>query len=145
MGFLSLDGTFWLQLINFAIFFAILNVVFLKPVGRAVAKRREYIDGLTRGYDAASAELRELQGEIEGKRVAARRDAEGVISKARAASSNEAAAIATDYSARAQATVESAHQTVASELQAARANEDAAVGELSALIVGRVLAGEKRA
>lgn len=145
MGFLSLDGTFWLQLINFAIFFAILNVVFLKPVGRAVAKRREYIDGLTRGYDAASAELRELQGEIEGKRVAARRDAEGLISKARAASSNEAAAIATDYSARAQATVESAHQTVASELQAARANEDAAVGELSALIVGRVLAGEKRA
>ena len=144
MGFLSLDGTFWLQLINFAIFFAILNVVFLKPVGRAVAKRREYIDGLTRGYDAASAELRELQGEIEGKRIAARRDAEGVISKARAASSNETAAIAADYSTRVQTAVEEAHQKVAGELQAARTNEDAAVGELSALILGRVFSGGTR-
>jgi F0F1-type ATP synthase membrane subunit b/b' len=38
--FLSLDGTFWFQLVNFAIFFAILNVVFLRPVGEAIKKRR---------------------------------------------------------------------------------------------------------
>ena len=32
--FLSLDGTLVVQLINFAIFFALLSVVFLRPVGR---------------------------------------------------------------------------------------------------------------
>nr|MDQ6929866.1 ATP synthase F0 subunit B [Candidatus Eremiobacteraeota bacterium] len=96
MGFLSVDGTFWIQLINFAIFFAILNAVFLKPVGRALAKRRAYIDSLREGYDAANGELARLQSEMEGKRAAARREAEATLSKARATASNETAALATD-------------------------------------------------
>ena len=39
MGFLSIDwhGTALVQLLNFVIFFAILNVVFTRPVGRAIA------------------------------------------------------------------------------------------------------------
>ncbi len=142
MGFLSLDGTFVVQLINFAIFFAILNVVFLKPVGQALAKRRAYIDSLTHGYDAANEEFYGLQREIETKRAAARRDAEATLAKARASTSNDTAAIAADYSARAQAVIEKAHQTVASELQSARANEDATVRELASMMVERVFADE---
>ncbi len=49
--FLSLDGTLFVQLVNFAIFFALLNVVFLRPVGRAIAKRREYINSLVSDYE----------------------------------------------------------------------------------------------
>jgi len=40
VSFLSVDGTLVVQLINFAIFFAVLNVVFLKPVAAAIRKRR---------------------------------------------------------------------------------------------------------
>ena len=47
--FLRIDGTFFVQLVNFAIFFAVLNVVFLKPVGAAIRKRREYIESVIRG------------------------------------------------------------------------------------------------
>lgn len=144
MGFLSLDGTFWIQLINFAIFFAILNVVFLKPVGRALAKRRAYIDSLREGYDAANGELARLQSEMEGKRAAARREAEATLSKARATASNETAALATDFAQRAQQIVEEAHQTVAGEVQTARANEVQTVHELAQLMVGRVFADEAR-
>ena len=50
--FLSLDGTFWIQLINFAIFFAILNVVFMRPVGEAIKKRRAYIDSVIRAISS---------------------------------------------------------------------------------------------
>ncbi|MFN2527778.1 MAG: hypothetical protein ABR584_03580 [Candidatus Baltobacteraceae bacterium] len=145
MGFLSLDGTFWLQLINFVIFFAILNVVFLKPVGRALAKRRAYIDSLTADYDAANDEFYRLQREMEGKRAAARRDAEATLAKARATASNETAEISTDFSARAQSVVEKARQTVAAELQAAHANEDATVRELASMMVDRIFADEARA
>ena len=41
---LSLDGTLVVQLVNFIIFLVILNVIFLRPVGTAIASRRAYID-----------------------------------------------------------------------------------------------------
>lgn len=142
MGFLSVNGTFLLQLINFAIFFAILNVVFLKPVGRAIAKRRAYLDGLSEGYESANSEFYRLQSEMENKRAAARREAEVTLSKARAEASNEAAAMATEFGQRAQATIEEARQKVHAELQLARANEDATVRELARMMVERVFADE---
>jgi F-type H+-transporting ATPase subunit b len=144
MGFLSLDGTFWLQLVNFAIFFAILNVVFLKPVGRAVAERRAYIDGLVEGCDAANAQLNDLQAQIEQKRAAARREAEAAIARARAAGSNEAAQIATEYNARVAAIVEEAQQTARRELDRAEESLEGRAGELADLMVDRALAGGTR-
>ncbi len=59
--FLSLDGTVFVQLINFAIFFALLNVLFLRPVGRAIAKRRAYIDNLVSDYDRYQETARSLR------------------------------------------------------------------------------------
>lgn len=141
MGFLSLDGTFWLQLINFAIFFAILNVVFLKPVGRAVAKRRAYIDSLVEGADAAQAQLRDLQAQIEGKRAAARREAEAAISKSRAEASNEAARITTEYNAKVQEIVAEAERTVDAEMTQADSSLDSRASELAELMLDRTLVG----
>jgi len=141
MGFLSLDGTFWLQLINFAIFFAILNVVFLKPVGRAVAKRRAYIDSLVEGADAAQARLRELQAQIEGKRGAARREAEAAISKSRADASNEVARITAEYNAKVQEIVTAAERTVEAEMTQAQSSLDVRASELAELMLDRTLVG----
>ncbi|MGC8485888.1 MAG: ATP synthase F0 subunit B, partial [Candidatus Baltobacteraceae bacterium] len=59
----SIDGTFVVQLINFAIFFALLNVLFLRPVGKAVAQRRAYLDGLVGGYEKAQSEASALRRE----------------------------------------------------------------------------------
>ena len=61
----SFDGTFVVQLINFAIFFALLNVLFLRPVGKAVAQRRAYLDGLVGGYEKAQSEANALRREAE--------------------------------------------------------------------------------
>jgi len=141
MGFLSLDGTFWLQLINFAIFFAILNVVFLKPVGRAVAKRRAYIDSLVEGADAAQAQLRDLQAQIEGKRAAARREAEAAIAKSRAEAGNEAVRITGEYNAKVQEIVGAAERTVGAEMAQAEASLDVRASELAELMLDRTLVG----
>lgn len=137
--FLQLDGTFWIQLINFAIFFALLNVLFLRPVSRAIRQRREYINSVTADYDRYQAEAKALRAQAEDVRLAARRQAEATIAKARADASNQAAQLATDYNVQAQSTIESAQAMVASELEAARANEGAVVKQLADLMVQRTV------
>lgn len=139
MSFLSIDGTLVIQLINFAIFFAVLNVVFLKPVGKAIAKRREYINSLVSDYDRYQAEARSLRAEAEGVRVAARRDAEHAVAAARAQSSNEAAEMSSRYAQQAQTIVEEAQATVRGELEAARAGESEAVRRLANVMLERVV------
>lgn len=137
--FLSLDGTLVVQLINFAIFFALLNVVFLRPVGRAIAKRRDYINGLVSDYERYQDEARKLREEAESIRAAARRKAEQTLAAARAAASNEAADISSGYARQAKSTIEAAQSTAAGELETARADEGEAARRLADLILDRVI------
>ena len=137
--FLQPDGTFFVQLINFAIFFAILNVVFLRPVGNAIRKRREYINSLTNDYDRYQAEATSLRTQAESVRAAARREAELALAKARGEISNETADLSAQYAQKVTQTVEAAHQTVQGELSAARANESQTVRELADLMLERSL------
>src|ERR1700740_561305 len=104
--FLQLDGTFWIQLINFVIFFALLNVLFLRPVSRAIRARREYINGVVSDYDKYQAEANALREHAKSIRANARRDAEAALTKARADASNKAADISGQYATQAQTTVE---------------------------------------
>jgi F-type H+-transporting ATPase subunit b len=137
--FLSLDGTFFVQLINFAIFFAILNVVFLRPVQRAISKRREYIDSLTTDYDRAQAEANALRSQAEAIHADARREADRLLAEARANAGNEAANVASDANARVAQIVESAHAQVEGELAGVRAREEQLAADLASSIVGKVL------
>jgi F-type H+-transporting ATPase subunit b len=137
--FLSVDGTFFVQLINFAIFYAILHVVFIRPVQRAIAKRREYIDGLTHDYDRAQAEATDLRAQAEGIRNDARREADHILAAARNEAGNEAARMSSVYSQRVQQIVEGAHATVAKEVEAVRPREDALANDLATHIVERIL------
>ncbi len=137
--FLSLDATFWIQLVNFAIFFALLNVLFLRPVGQAIRKRREYIDGVVSDYAAYQGQAKALRERAERVRTEARREAEAKVSKARADASNTAAELASQYAAKAQATVEEAQGSAAAELQRARTNEEHLVQQLADIMVERTL------
>ena len=137
--FLKLDGTFIVQLINFAIFFALLSVVFLKPVGNAIRKRREYINSLVAHYDMYREQASDLEAQAEATRAAARREAEALLSRTRAEASNESAAIAQDYSNRATGLIEQARSTADAELAAAREQSRSTVRELADLMVERTL------
>jgi F-type H+-transporting ATPase subunit b len=137
--FLSLDGTALVQLLNFAIFFALLNLVFLRPVGRAVARRRAYIDSLVSDYDAYQEQARDLREEAEGIRAAARREAEHKIATARAAASNEAADISSRYAEQARNTIEEAQNTARAEFEKAHAGEGEAVRGLAQVMLDRVI------
>ncbi len=140
MSFLSVDGTLVVQLVNFAIFFAILNVVFLRPVAAAIRKRREYINSLVDDYDRYQAEATELRQRAESVRAAARREAAHRIATARAEATNEAAEIAARCTRQAQEIVEEATRAASAELDVARASEERAVRGLAQAMVERVMA-----
>lgn len=142
--FLKLDGTFLVQLVNFAIFFALLSVVFLRPVSTAIRKRREYINSLTSDYDAYQAQGKALREQAEAIRAAARRDAEAMMTKARAQASNTAADLTISYGAQVRTTIEQADKTVAAELEQARVNEHETVQQLANLILERTLSEPAR-
>jgi F-type H+-transporting ATPase subunit b len=137
--FLSVDGTIWIQLINFAIFFTILNLVFLRPVGRAIRERRQYINSLTHDYDRYQAQASECQAKAESIRAAARREAAGALAKSRAEASNESARIAQEFHGKATTEVASAHKTVDAELQAARTAHPQTAQDLASLMITRAL------
>jgi F0F1-type ATP synthase membrane subunit b/b' len=132
--FLTVDGTIWIQLINFAIFFAVLNVVFLRPVGAAIRKRREYIDSVHHDYERYTRRVRELRAEAEARRAAARREAEERVARARAEANDAAQGTAAEYARRAAKLIADAQRTVSDEVAAARVREP----ELSAAL-GRSL------
>lgn len=133
-------GTSVVQFLNFVIFFAILNVVFIRPVSKAIVKRREYINGVTNDYDRYQAEAQELRTQAESIRAAARREAEQLLTQERAKASNEAGAVSAEANAKIAQIVADAERTVAAELQAARANQPQTVRDLANLMVERALA-----
>jgi F0F1-type ATP synthase membrane subunit b/b' len=137
--FLKLDGTFIIQLLNFAIFFAILNVVFMRPVARAITKRREYINSVTSDYERYQTEGNALRAQAEAIRAAARREAEQLAAQVRAEASNESADVSTRYAQQASEAIQQAHDTVESELGAARADEQRSVRELADEIFARAV------
>ncbi|MBV8637134.1 MAG: hypothetical protein JO322_03555 [Candidatus Eremiobacteraeota bacterium] len=137
--FLQPDGTFWVQLINFAIFFAILTAVFYRPVSRGISARRKYINSVHSDYEKYQTEGGKLRAEAEGVRAAARRDAEAAIAKARAEASNKAAEISANYTSQAQSTIEAADKQVDAELVAARVGEESLVRQLADLMVERTV------
>ncbi len=131
MSFLSVDGTVFVQLLNFAIFFAILNVVFMRPVARAITKRREYINSVTNDYDRYQAEGTALRTQAEAIRAAARREAEQLAAKVRADASNESANVSAQYAQQASEAVQQAQHTVESELETARSRQQRTIKELA--------------
>ncbi len=135
--FLSVDGTFWFQVINFAIFLAILNVVFLKPVGKAIAARRAVIDGIKNDLDRYEGQVATLRSEADARRTAARRRADEILTASRTAAEAEALATVGAANGRAATTADEARRRVAIELQAARAEEDQLSRQLASKLLHR--------
>ncbi len=137
--FLSIDGTLIVQVVNFVLFIVLLNIVFLKPVGAAIAKRRAYIDALASDIEAASNEVKTARGRAEELRAAARRDAEAAIAKARTEAQNEAGDVVAEYQRRASEIVEKAHQEADAEIAAARTSEPQIVESLAQTLLERAI------
>jgi len=138
---LSLDGTLLVQLVNFIVFLAILNVIFFKPVGAAIARRRAYIDGVRHDIEQLQTEAKASRGTAEEHRAAARRDADEAMARARADAGREADAIVSEAQRRASEITAQAHAEVAREVESARRDEPRIVEALASEMLERALGG----
>jgi F-type H+-transporting ATPase subunit b len=136
---LSIDGTLIVQLVNFIVFLVILNEIFMKPVGAAIARRRAYIDGLTHDMEQLQRDAKELRGQAEARRLAARREAEEAIARARVAAAQEADAVVVAAQSRAAEVTKQAHAEVSKEMASARSQEGRVVGLLANEMLNRAL------
>jgi F-type H+-transporting ATPase subunit b len=139
---LSLDGTLVVQLVNFIIFLVILNAIFLRPVGAAIASRRAYIDKVGADISQFERDLKSLRAQADEKRAAARRRADATIAEARAKAQAEAAAIVADHQVQAGVIVAEAQATAGLELAQARANGKAIVEALAREMLDRAVGPE---
>ncbi|MGD0052145.1 MAG: ATP synthase F0 subunit B, partial [Vulcanimicrobiaceae bacterium] len=131
---LALDGTVVVQIVNFIVFLAIMDVIFFRPVGAAIARRRAYIDGLKHDIETLDQDVKSLRGQAEAQRAAARREADEAIAQARIAFGKETDAIVAEAQGQAMEIVRRARTQVETEIQAARGQEprivDALAGEM---------------
>jgi F-type H+-transporting ATPase subunit b len=134
---LSIDGTLVVQLVNFIVFLVILNAIFLRPVGRAIAARRAYIDSVGADIAQFEADLKALRAQAVDKRGDARRRADARIAEQRAQAQSQAAAIVADHHVQAASIIAEAQATVGLEIVQARLNEPAIVEELAREMIGR--------
>jgi F0F1-type ATP synthase membrane subunit b/b' len=141
--FLSLDGTFFFQLINFAIFYAILNVVFLRPVGNAIKERRAYIDGIKSDFERYEHQVQTISAQAEQQRAAARREADEMIAKVRAAAETEAESIGLEQSASAAALANEAREIVAAEVATAKTREEELSQGLARVLLERAVGNSR--
>ena len=129
--FLSIDGTFWIQIINFFIFYWILNVVYIKPASAALRERRKYIDSVMNEYDSACRTVAELRAQADEKLAEGRREGDHIAATIR----NEAMHRAEEIMSKAQADfthiVEEAQATAERETAAARAQADKLAADLA--------------
>src|SRR5665213_372826 len=142
---LSLDGTLIVQLVNFIIFLVILNAIFLKPVGSAIAARRAYIDKV--GADIAQFEydLKSLRVQADDKRAAARRRADATVAEARAQAQGEAAQIIADHLEQAGAIIAEAQATAGLEIAQARTSSAVVIESLAREMLERAVGPEAAA
>ena len=138
---LQIDGTLVVQLVNFIVFLAVLNVIFFKPVGAAIAKRRAYIDGLKHDIEQLQSDAKTLRGQAEERRTAARRAADEAMARARVEAGAQADAAISVAQTRAAELVAEAQAEVVREIEAARREEPRIVNALADELLGRALGG----
>jgi F-type H+-transporting ATPase subunit b len=138
---LDINGTLVVQLVNFIVFLAILDVIFFKPVGAAIAKRRAYVDGLKHDIEQLQLDAKALRGQAEDRRIAARRAADEAMARARVDAGAQADTILSVAQTRAVELVAEAQAEVVREVESARREEPRIVNALAGEMLGRALGG----
>ena len=128
---LTIDGTFLVQLLNFIVFWTLLNYVFIRPTRRAIEARQKAIDDVNRSAEELRRQAQALRAQAESKLHDARLHSDEVLRSATARATEESNAIDRRAAADAAASVQLAHATVASERAAAVAKQGPLIAELA--------------
>jgi len=138
-NFLVPNGTFWVELIAFAIMFFILAKYIVPPINRAMANRQEAIRKQFADLDKARDEAKSAEEEFRAQITDARHEAARIREEAR----EQGAAIIAEMREQAQAEaariVEHAHSQLEADRQQAVTSLRAEVGQLATDLASRIV------
>src|SRR5579864_5248273 len=86
---LSIDGTFIFQILNFIVFWVLLNYFFIAPTRRAIEERQKFVANLYREGDQLQAQGAALQAQANAILNEARRTTEEAMRAAAAQAADE--------------------------------------------------------
>jgi F-type H+-transporting ATPase subunit b len=138
-NFLVPNGTFWVELIAFAIMFFILAKYIVPPINRAMSARQDAIRQQFTDLDQAKADAKSAEEEFRAQIADARHEAARIREEAR----EQGAAIIAEMREQAQAEaariVEHAHSQIEADRQQAVTSLRAEVGTLATELAGRIV------
>jgi len=136
---LSFDGTLLVQILNFVVFWVLLNYLFIAPTRRAIEARQRFIADQYAQADALAAQARDLQAQADTILDGGRRTVDEAMRAAGTRASDETHAIERKAADEAAATVALAHATVADERAQAVEKQGPFVDELARTMAQRAL------
>ncbi len=140
---LSIDGTFLVQILNFIVFWTLLNYLFIAPTRRAIEQRLAYVKQLYHEGDEMASKAKTLQAQANAILAEARRRTDEALRTAAGQAADEVHLIERKAAEEAQATVQLAHATVAAERTQALEKQQAFVKELARSMVARATGFEQ--
>lgn len=90
MPIISIDATFFWQIINFFLLFYIIKKYFKEPIGKIISKRKEKIETELVAANNSKKEAEQLLKEAEAKIVASKKEASEIIKSAQRKAEEEA-------------------------------------------------------
>src|SRR5579863_4654535 len=136
---LSIDGTFLIQILNFVVFWMLLNWLFIAPTRRAIEARQRIIAQQYAEAEAFRKQAEALQAEADGILDAARRSTAESLRDASGRAAADAHEIERRAAADATATVQLAHATVGAERADAVRRQQPLVNDLAQAMVQRAI------
>jgi F-type H+-transporting ATPase subunit b len=136
---LSIDGTFIAQILNFLVFWVLLNFVFIAPTRRAIEERMRVIAGHQREAVALRERAAALKAEADALFDAARRRTDEIMREAATKATTEIHDIERKAAEEAAASIALAHAAVASERARATEKQGPLVQDLARAMVNRAI------
>lgn len=140
---LSIDGTFVVQILNFILFWVLLNYLFIAPTRRAIEERQKFVANLYREGDELAAQSAAARAQADAILAEARRRTDEAMRAASGQASDEAHLIERKASEEAAASIALAHATVAAERTQALEKQEAFVTDLARTMVERATGFEQ--
>jgi F-type H+-transporting ATPase subunit b len=138
-NFLVPNGTFWVELIAFALMFAILAKYVVPPINRAMTARQEAIRQQFSDLEQAKQEANDAEAEFKAQIADARHEAARIREEAREQGAVIIAELREQAQAEANRIVEHAHTQIEADRKAAVASLRAEVGTLATTLAGRIV------
>lgn len=141
-GLFDIDATLPLMAVQFLILMAVLNVIFYKPLGKAIDERAEYIRTTQLGAQERLAKAEKLAQEYEQKLAETRKQSQVVIANAQADAQKIAAEQVAAAQKEAQVSREQAAKEIEQQKQEAMRSLEQEVDTLSRQILEKLLGPE---